>query len=325
MRQLGHHCFEHDPGRNEPGQQEARAGFAPRHPDRRRREARQDRPRPERHPEQQQIKSRRRAMRLLPAGDFFQHVMTERLHEKAVAGFGDDGDEPRQHQNDQPDESGERPQLADPAPRAIGNRQCQRGQADEHQDQRAFDQNAAGQSRPQDRRYVPANVLFGRSPRRKINPRHRAHRRHAHQQQHGVGLGQARLDAEQDRTRHHQGGQQRGAPRNKGERCPISQQHAAGRAEKRRQAVKPDRAVRLGHAKRLAGFHRDGLHPVNADRLLVADFILEADVDIVAALDHLLGRLGKARLVAVDRRDLEKARQEGQQAERQQQQNRAAM
>src|SRR3989304_5718619 len=51
------------------------------------------------------------------------------------------------------------------------------------------------------------------------------------------------------------------------------------------------------------------LHPVDRDRLLVTAFLLEADVDEIAALDHLLGGLGEARLVAVDRRNLEKTGQ----------------
>ncbi len=52
-----------------------------------------------------------------------------------------------------------------------------------------------------------------------------------------------------------------------------------------------------------------GLQPVDADRLLVAHVILEADIDEIDSLDHLLGRLREPRLVAVDRRDVEKSRQ----------------
>src|SRR6202035_2317071 len=50
-------------------------------------------------------------------------------------------------------------------------------------------------------------------------------------------------------------------------------------------------------------------------RLLVARLVLEADVDVVAALDHLLGRLGEARLVAVDGWDREEPGQEREQAD----------
>ena len=64
-----------------------------------------------------------------------------------------------------------------------------------------------------------------------------------------------------------------------------------------------------------AGFHRGGLQPVDADRLLVADLVLETDVDILLRFQHLLGGLREAGLVTVDRRYLEKAGQEGDQRE----------
>jgi hypothetical protein len=44
------------------------------------------------------------------------------------------------------------------------------------------------------------------------------------------------------------------------------------------------------------------LQPVDTDRLLVSRIVLEADIDIVARLQHLLGGLGEARLVAVGHR-----------------------
>ena len=64
-----------------------------------------------------------------------------------------------------------------------------------------------------------------------------------------------------------------------------------------------------------AGFHGERLQPVDADRLLVADLVLESDVDVFAALQHLLGGLGVTGLVAVDHGDLEEARQERDQRE----------
>src|SRR5262249_26078961 len=57
------------------------------------------------------------------------------------------------------------------------------------------------------------------------------------------------------------------------------------------------------------------LQPIDTDRLLVADLLLEADVDVVAALDHLLRRLGEPRLVAIDRRNIEETGQIGRQAD----------
>ena len=81
----------------------------------------------------------------------------------------------------------------------------------------------------------------------------------------------------------------------------------------------------VAKAERLRRLHHSGLQPVDADRFLVAHLVLEADVDIVAGLDHLLGGLGEAGLVAIDRRDLEKARQEGEQRDHDQQENGARM
>jgi hypothetical protein len=47
------------------------------------------------------------------------------------------------------------------------------------------------------------------------------------------------------------------------------------------------------------------------------------DVDVVAAFDHLLGGLREARLVAIDRRNREEARQETEQRDDQQHRDRA--
>ena len=144
-------------------------------------------------------------------------------------------------------------------------------------------------------------------------------------EQHRVGLGEPRLDAEQDRGRHHQAGEIGRAARHEGERRPVGQQHRADRAEQRGNAIEPDGGARLRHAERFGGLHDAGLQPVDADRLLVAHLVLKADVDVVAALDHLLGGLREARLVAVDRRDVEEAGQERDQRERDQERDRARM
>src|SRR2546422_7758801 len=42
-------------------------------------------------------------------------------------------------------------------------------------------------------------------------------------------------------------------------------------------------------------FRSAGLEPIDSDRLLVADLILVPDIDEIAGLHHLLGRLGKPR------------------------------
>ncbi|MEY9262989.1 hypothetical protein ABIF23_002384 [Bradyrhizobium elkanii] len=79
------------------------------------------------------------------------------------------------------------------------------------------------------------------------------------------------------------------------------------------------------HPERGDGLQRSRLHPVDANRFLVTDVVLEADVDEIAALDHLLGRLGKADLVTVDRRDGKEARQEQHQAGQRQEQDRTPL
>ena len=99
-----------------------------------------------------------------------------------------------------------------------------------------------------------------------------------------------------------------------GERRPVGEQDRRDRSQQRRYAVEPDARERPRHAHRLADVHRSRLQPVDADRLLVAAHLLEADVDVVAGLDHLLGRLREARFVAIDRRDVEEPRQERDQA-----------
>ncbi len=145
---------------------------------------------------------------------------------------------------------------------------------------------------------------------REVNARHRAHRRNAREQEDRVSLCQPRLNAEQNGACHHQRRNQRRAARYEGERSPIGQQHRTNRTQQRWQPIQPDRGARLGHACRFAEFDGRRLQPIDADRLFVPDLVLKADVDILAALQHLFGGLRKARLVAVDRRDLEKARQE---------------
>jgi hypothetical protein len=91
---------------------------------------------------------------------------------------------------------------------------------------------------------------------------------------------------------------------------PVGQEHRPDCTDQGRNAVEPDPGARVRHPERLSGHHDRGLEPVNADGFLVADLVLEADVDEVAALDHLLGGLGKSRLVAVHRWNLKEARQE---------------
>src|SRR5665811_1251185 len=95
-------------------QQKARARLVPRLPYPWRGQSRQHRARPERHPKQQKVVSRRRAMRFLSADHLGQHVLANRLREETTAGLGNDRGEPGQHQHDQPGQAGERTQRPDP-------------------------------------------------------------------------------------------------------------------------------------------------------------------------------------------------------------------
>ena len=61
-----------------------------------------------------------------------------------------------------------------------------------------------------------------------------------------------------------------------------------------------------------------GLQPVNPHRLFVAGDLAEADVDIIAAIQHLARGLGKAALVAVQGRQPEHSRQPQQHADQRQ-------
>ena len=303
-----------DPGRHDPGEQELGALFAPRRPHAGHRHRGERRAGPEGQPEQQQVESGRRAVRLLHADDLAQEIAADRLGEERVAGAAHDGEEPGQHQNAQPDQAGNGLQRAKPAHRAVDDRERNDRERDEHHDQRPLQQNARAERGPEDRRHCPAAKAGRRGPAlAEIRSRHRPHRRDGREQQHGVGLGEARLDAEQDRARHHQAGEQRRAARDEGERRPVGQQHRADGADERGHAIEPDLDLCLADADGLRGFDHAGLQPIDADRFLVADLVLETDIDIFARLEHLLGGLGKARLVTVDRRDLEKARQEREQ------------
>ena len=103
--------------------------------------------------------------------------------------------------------------------------------------------------------------------------------------------------------------------RHEAERGPIGEQYRADRAQDRGNAIERDGGRRVAAAESVRRLHHGGLQPIDADRLLVATLLLKADVDIVAIFDHLLGGLGEPRLVAIDRRHPEDARQEGEQAD----------
>ena len=236
-------------------------------------------------------------------------------HEGVVAA-ADDGDEPGQHQRRKPHHPHQRLERQEPIGAAVDDDQHQDRQPDHHEDERPLQQHAGRERGPEHRRQGPHRGERGRlgSALRallgQIEARQHPHGGHHARQQHGVGGGEAGLDPEQDRARHHQAGEQRGAARHEGERRPIGQQHRPDGAQERGNPVEPDGGERPRHAERARGIHRAGLQPIDADRFLVAHLVLEPDVHIVPVLDHLLGGLREARLVAVDRRNVEEAGQE---------------
>ncbi|MGY4505244.1 hypothetical protein ACVWYH_009201 [Bradyrhizobium sp. GM24.11] len=258
--------------------------------------------------------------------DLAQHVAADGVGEEGIARAPEDRDKPGQHQHQHPHQAPDRAQLPQPGGVAVLDRERNDGQACEHQDQRTLDQDADGKRGPEDRGPAPGRMGFvlGALPGQ-IGACHRPHRGDHAEQQHGVGLGEPRLDAEQHGGAHQKPGKHRGAPRHEAKRRPIGHEHGADRPKQRRQPVDPDPEFSLRQLQRSRDFDRRGLQPVDADRFLVAHVLLEADVDIIAALDHLLGGLRKARLVAIDRRNGEEAGQEQQQRAQHQEAHRAGM
>ena len=323
VRKLGRDELEKDPGRNKPGEQKLHRRFPTPLPDPRRGDGSERRRRPERHPEYGKIVSRRPAMRLLHARDLADQVAADRFDEETLAGAPENGDEPRKHQHQQPGDAGGGTQALEPLPGSVEKRQRPGRERDDHQDHRALEQHAAGERGPEHRREQPAATLLRRAGQ--IGARHRAKRGNDGEQQHGIGLGEAGLDAQHERAREHQRGKIRGAPRPERERGPIGQEHGADRADQRRQPIEPDRGARIGSAETLGGANGRGLQPIDPDWLLVTDVLLKADVDVVAGLDHLLGRLDEASLVAIHRRNVEEAGQIADQADRQEERDRASV
>ncbi len=316
VRQLRHREFEDDPARHDPGEQKPHAGLVAPSPHGAGGERREHRSRKEREPEQREIVARRAPMHFLRAAHFGEQIASERLGEERRAAARDDRDEPRQHEQQHPGEPRQGPQAQQEPRRAVERGERHDGERDEQQNQWTLDQHAGRERGPEDRRHDEGMVIVEPlAARGEIGAAERAHGGGRRREKHGVGGREPRLHAEQHRTRHHEAREHRAARRNEDEGRPVSEQDRSDRPEQRGNAIQPDARERPRHAERLARLHRSRLQPVNADRLLVATDLLEADVDIVARLDHLLGRLREARLVAVDRRDVEEARQEGEQAD----------
>jgi hypothetical protein len=234
--------------------------------------------------------------------------MAQRLGEESPSGPRNDRQEPRRYQQYEPEKTGDGPHRPYPTRRTVNDREHDGREPDEHQDHRPLQQHAGGGHCPQDGRLGPADLRLRLTLARQIDARHCPHRGDAGEQQHRVGLGEARLDAEHDRARHHQCSGNCGPTANEGQRGPIRQEDGERRTGERWEAIEPDGRARLRHAERLTNLHGGGLQPIDTDRLFVANLVLKTDVDILMCFQHLLGGLREACFIAVERRNLEEAR-----------------
>src|SRR6185437_9321348 len=133
-------------------------------------------------------------------------------------------------------------------------------------------------------------------------------------EQNRIGGGDGRLGGEQKRSREQ--GRCRECRDGRRDR-PGEPEGEPGRdqsAEEGWQPVGPD----VGALAEACDGGGRRLQPVDACRLLVAGDEAEADVDEVSGLQHLLGGLGEAALVAVERRQAEEAGQPQKRAEHEQ-------
>ena len=189
-------------------------------------------------------------MGFLPLEDLGEQILPDRLLQEAVAGARHDRDEPRQHQQQNPEHADQRPQPHQPARRAVRDRERERRQPDDHQDQRTFQQDAGRERGPEDQRVTPAECRA-----RSIAPGTRAPSRPcaATQQSSSIAsvLASRASTPSSTRGRHHQAGEIGRAARHEGERRPIGEQHRADRAEQRGNAIEPDGRARLRHADAL--------------------------------------------------------------------------
>ena len=319
MRQLGRHQLEQHPARARPDQQKAHRRLRAT-PDRGQ-EARQQEQgrRPEGQIDQRQEIARRRPVRFLSACQLGREIVPQRLLIELAMALQPDGDEPRQHQRQGERQSHERPGAAEPAAVAIPQRQDERRDGAHRDDDRPLDQNADGERRPAGQRQSAADRRPLR-PRGHVNAQQEPLRPQHAGQQHGVGRGDGRLGAKQQRACQKRGGQQGDLGARESLRAPEGEPDGGDGADQRRQSIGPD-TIALAQA---GDFRGRGLEPIDADGLLIAGHRAEADVDVVAALQHLLGGLGETALVAVEGRQDEHAGRPQRQAEQQQRQSRPA-
>ena len=116
----------------------------------------------------------------------------------------------------------------EPAGRALLDGERQGRQHHNHQDDRSLVEGAGGDSEPQDKRNRAPDVRSIDAPH--PSAAESAERRHHRRRQHGVRLGEPRLDAEQHGRRQERRGDESMPPIEPGEPGPI------GREERRRSA-----------------------------------------------------------------------------------------
>ncbi len=314
MRQLGRHQFEKHPGRHQPGDQKAlHRQFMPA-PGANHRRNQEQRPGPETRHRQQQIGEGRGAVQFAGTDQLGQQIAAERVGKKTPLGGMLDRDQPGCNGDDHGEAADRRVEAAQPARLAIGDRQGGGGHDGQGRSHPALEKDRGDLGAPEHHRYPPRHraVAAGAD----IGEAERSLPGDDGEEQRRVGLGDMRLGNRSEGARQQHRGDHRGIPR----RRPVPEQrgteredrqHRRHRAEQRRQAIGPDRR-RRGRAE---GADRNRLQPVDPGRFLVARLVLEANAQEIPGLQHLPRRLGKARLVAVERRDRGDARQIEQEAQ----------
>ena len=89
--------------------------------------------------------------------------------------------------------------------------------------------------------------------------------------------------------------------------APIDEEAAPARRPATTEACRSRSVVRIAAAREQPS-HDGRLQPIDADGLVVARAFAEADVYKISALDHLLGSLGEAAFVTVERRQAQNPR-----------------
>ncbi len=310
MGQLGGGQLEQDPGRDQPAEREAHAGFGPPPPAQHQGGRQQHGSRKQQQRRQQGVQPRRGPVALLARADLGQHVAQHRAGpEGAVGGHGDGPGPGADHQQDQGEPPGPA-QALHPGSLAVPGPQREQGQGRHQRADRALEQDRGGHAGPEHRARAAAGDRFALAGG--IDPRQRRHHQGDGPAKRCVGLGDEAL-GRKDQAGPQQGAGHRAAGRAEEDaRSPGAGGGGDHGPQQRGDAVGPD-APRLDRGN---GRDADGLQPMDAHRLLEPGDVLQVDRDDVAGLQHLGGRLGEARLVAVQDRDADQSRQGGQQGDR---------